>query len=237
MTTRTTIPARSGMAVTLQPNQVLQVINTYGTQVVDTWAFMCDGGSAASQINLNHHMSQSHTRATLCRAWPTTGDVLYSNRRQGMLQLIQDTSAGRHDTLIAACDIWRYRELTGRLDRNGRCKDNDDGYYHESCAENLALALKKGAGVDVSKMAGWGNGPDPLNLWMNIPIHSSPQSDRRDEAPGLSFQEPVSEAGDYVRLKNVSGQQVVVVMSACPQDLLDINCRDPKSVEFVVEEE
>ena len=117
-----------------------------------------------------------------------------------------------------------------------------DGYYHESCSENLSKALAV-LGYNVSELGGWGNGPDPLNLWMNIPIHGKEgkHAIAAEVSPSagadLSFEKPVSKEGDYVRLKNVSGSEVVVVMSACPQDLLEINCKMPRSVEFVVEED
>ena len=230
-----TVPARSGVAVALAPNQTLRVINTYGTQVVDTWAYILPLGKSS---DLNHHMSMSHTRARNTRFSPLVDDVLYTNHRLPILQLIEDTTPGVHDTAIAACDIWRYRELAGKS------MDGGDGYYHESCSENLVLALKRDVGINTGRLGGWGNGPDPLNLFMNIPIHPKwagskhpiPAEVSPSAGANLSFEKTVSSPGEYVRLKNVSGGDVVVVMSACPQDLLEINCRMPRSVDYVVED-
>jgi len=38
----TTIPARRGTAARVRKGQHVRVINTHGTQVVDTWAFNAD---------------------------------------------------------------------------------------------------------------------------------------------------------------------------------------------------
>lgn len=54
-----TIPARQGKALHLKKGQFIRVINTHGSQVVDTWAFKED--------DLNELMSMEHTRsAILC---------------------------------------------------------------------------------------------------------------------------------------------------------------------------
>lgn len=159
-----TIPARKGKAVALAKGQRIKVINTHGEQVVDTWAF--------NRHDLGEFMSMEHTRASLLRVIPRTGDRLYTNKRRPILTLIEDTSPGIHDTVIAACDRYRYEELG--------CKG-----HHDSCTDNLAAAL--GAlGLKPPET------PSPLNLWMNIPI-------RPDGS--LSFDPPVSRRGDYVVLQ------------------------------------
>ena len=232
------VSARSSVAVPLSPNQTIRIINTHGTQVVDTWAFALPSSPAeVVSSDLNHHMSMSHTRACNNRFSPMVNDVLYTNHRLPILKLVEDTSPGVHDTVVAACDIWRYRELAGKE------MDGSDGYHHESCAQNLSIALKRDVGIGAEELGGWGNGPDPLNLFMNIPIHTKtaksgiPAEVSPSAGAELSFEKPVCKEGDFVRLRNVSGGEVVVVMSACPQDLLEINCRTPRSVEFVVEED
>ena len=40
--TRVTIPARLGKATRLDAGQSIKLINTHGSQVVDTWAFIVD---------------------------------------------------------------------------------------------------------------------------------------------------------------------------------------------------
>lgn len=163
-----------------------------------------------------------HTRAATLHMRPKVNDTLVSNMREPMLILIEDSGNGVHDTLMAACDPYRYKGL-----------GVEKWEEHGSCAENLVLALKelneraglkgaKGVGADVTI----NSVPAPLNLWMNIPW---------DDEGDLGFKAPKSKAGDYVRLK--ASRDVVVVMSACPQDILEINNKQPADAHFIVEED
>lgn len=166
-------------------------------------------------------MSMPHSRAATLHLRPHLDDTLVSNLREPMLRLVEDTSSGIHDTLIAACDPQRYKGL-----------GVDDWEQHGSCAENLVLALKelnenaglrgaKGIGADVTV----NNVPAPLNLFMNIPW---------DDDGDLGFKAPKTKKGGYVRFR--AERDVVVVMSACPQDVLDINNRKPTDAHFLVED-
>ena len=128
---------------------------------MDTWAF--------NRADLNEFMSMEHSRASLLRVRPKVGDALYTNKRRPILTLVEDSSPGIHDTVIAACDRWRYIEL-GVMG------------FHDSCTDNLAAALKE-LGLKPPET------PSPLNLWMNIPIGLDGR---------LSFEPPVSKKGDYV---------------------------------------
>jgi len=65
--------------------------------------------------------------------------------------------------------------------------------------------------------------PQPLNLWMNIPVHPDGQ---------IEFGEPLSKPGDYVVLR--AEMDVVIAMSACPQDILPINAGKPVEVHYEV---
>ena len=179
-----TIPARKGKAVLVRAGQRVKLINTHGQQVVDTWAF--------SKVALTEFMSMEHTRTALQRLMPGLGDSLVTNRRRPILQLVEDTTPGIHDTLLAACDRYRY-ELLG-------CAT-----YHDNCTDNLAAALGE-LGLEPPET------PSPWNLFMNIPVGAD---------GGLSFEEPVSEPGDYVVLR--AEMDCVVAFSACPQDLIPIN--------------
>ena len=136
-----TIPARRGKAARVRAGQQIAVINTHGEQVVDTWAFVGD--------DLHEFMSMEHTRAALGKLIPRRGDVLSTNHRRPILTIVEDTSPGIHDTLIAACDVWRYQGLG--------CKD-----YHDNCTDNLHAAMKE-LGLQAPET------PSPLNLFMNIP--------------------------------------------------------------------
>ncbi len=159
-----TIPARRGKAAIVVAGQKVKVINTHGQQVVDTWAFV--------RHDLGEFMSMEHTRATLVKMTPAMGDHLYTNRRRPILTLVNDTSPGIHDTLLAACDSYRYGLLG--------CTE-----YHDNCTDNLAAAI---GALDLRAP----ETPSPLNLFMNIPW---------SEDGSLAFEPPMTKPGDYVVLE------------------------------------
>ena len=164
-----TIPARGGKAVFLEAGQRIRVINTHGQQVVDTWAF--------NRADLKEFMSMEHSRTFLSRIMARVGDSMATNRRRPILTLVEDTTvegdtAGIHDTLLAACDRYRY-ELLG-------CEG-----YHDNCTDNLAAALAE-LGLTRPET------PSPWNLFMNIPVAAD---------GSVAFVAPVSKPGDYVTLR------------------------------------
>ena len=153
-----TVPARRGKAARLGMGQSVKVINTHGEQVVDTWAF--------NAADLQEFMAMEHWRVTAARISPKAGDALVTNRRRPILTLTEDTSPGVHDTLMAACDRYRYALL------------GCDG-YHDNCTDNLFAAMEA-LGLHPPQV------PCPLNLFMNIPV----LDDGR-----LDFCEPVTRPG------------------------------------------
>jgi uncharacterized protein len=157
------IPARTGKAVRLAAGQSIKIINTSGKQVVDTWAF--------NAYDVSEYLSMQHTRAYLDKVTPAAGDALVSNRRRPILLFREDTSPGVHDTLIAACDIYRYIGLGVKE-------------YHANCQDNMYAALAA-LGYTAPTC------PSPLNLWMNTPA-----KDNR-----IVWLPPVSKPGDYVVLE------------------------------------
>jgi len=156
-----TIPARRGMAARVAAGQRIRVINTHGSQVVDTWAF--------SAQDTTEWMSMEASRAWFLRLAAAIGDTFVTNQRRPILTLVEDTSGGAHDTLIAPCDAPRYRLL------------GVEG-HHDNCRDNLHAALAA-LGITVPAT------PSPLNLFMNIPW----TADGR-----LAWGEPVSTPGSYV---------------------------------------
>jgi uncharacterized protein YcgI (DUF1989 family) len=191
-----TVPARQGRAVRVSAGQTIRIINTHGTQVCDTWAF--------NAAQLNEFMSMEHVRAWIDRTSPRVGDVLVTNRRRPILTFAADTSPGVHDTLIAPCDLDRYRTLGVSV-------------YHDNCADNLRMALTA-IGLRTGEV------PCALNLWMNIPVGAD---------GGIGWLPTVSAPGDHVDLR--AEIACVVVMSACPQDIVAINSQQPREVHFIVE--
>jgi uncharacterized protein YcgI (DUF1989 family) len=158
------LPARTGKAVRLARGQALKVINTHGQQVVDTWAF--------NAADLGEFMSMEHLRQVLSRIIPRPGDPLATNHRRPILTLVEDTSPGIHDTLMAACDIWRYRNLG--------CAG-----HHDNCRDNLFAGMAE-RGLTPPEC------PSPLNLWMNIPVA---------DGVTVEWRAPVSRPGDHVVLR------------------------------------
>jgi hypothetical protein len=159
-----TIPARRGKAARVPRGRSVRVINTHGQQVVDTWAFNAG--------DLREFMSMEHSRANFMKLRPALGDSFFSNARRPILTLVEDTSGGAHDTLMAACDNARYGLLG--------CRE-----YHDNCTNNLAAGLAE-LGLEPPGT------PSPLNLFMNIPW---------TPAGELAWDEPVSKPGDYVVLR------------------------------------
>jgi uncharacterized protein YcgI (DUF1989 family) len=113
-----------------------------------------------------------HVRTALGRLRVHVGDALVTTHRRPILTLVEDTSPGVHDTLLAACDRYRYALLG--------CTT-----YHDNCTDNLVAALAELKLVSPKI-------PSPWNLFMHIPVHSDGR---------LSFEPPVSRPGDYVLLR------------------------------------
>lgn len=181
---RRTLPAGEGIAVPLSCGGQLRIVNVDGGQVVDLWA--------VNPVSPDERLSMEHTRTSLGKLAPAAGDDLYSSRRRPMLRLAQDTSPGVHDTLIAACDPERYRQLGAAPG-------------HRNCADNLHAALGR-HGVQIDRV------PSPLNLFMNIPWQPD---------GSLEFRPSPARAGDAVVIEAVI--ESLVVLSACPMDLNEIN--------------
>ncbi len=159
-----TIPARRGKAAHLKAGQAIKIINTHGTQVVDFWAFVASMHT--------EYVGMEHSRATWTHLYPQVGSALYTNHRRPLLWLEEDTSPGRHDTLMAPCDNERYGLLG--------CSD-----YHDNCRDNMHAGLAE-LGIHVPYT------PASLNLFMNIPWQPD---------GGLSFDPALSKPGDYVVLR------------------------------------
>ncbi|HVH74570.1 MAG TPA: urea carboxylase-associated family protein [Stellaceae bacterium] len=158
------IPARKGKAAHVGKGQIVKVINTKGQQVVDTWAFKAD--------DLKEFMSMEHSRVSIGGIIPKLGSVLVTNKRRPILTVIEDNSGGIHDTLLAACDRWRYENLG--------CKE-----YHDNCTDNLAAGL---AALGLAPP----ETPSPLNLFMNIPVI---------DGNAIDYLPPVSTPGSFIALR------------------------------------
>ena len=152
------------IAIHLNKGQRAKITNIEGSQVVDVWAFNSD--------NIEEFLSNEHTRSCLEKLIPTLGDALYSNKRQPIIRLVEDTSPGIHDLLLSACDEQRYA-LLGHIG------------YHRNCTDNLHQSMRD-LGHHISET------PSPFNLFENVSIADDGQ---------LAIESPLVKAGEYVILQ------------------------------------
>jgi uncharacterized protein len=143
----TVIPAGESAAVALAAGQAVKLVNTHGTQTVDTWCLQA--------ADTTQYLAVEHTRRMLSRLFPKEGDPLYSNRRKVLLKLERDTSCCKHDMLLACCDEWLYA-FYGCPPGHRNCRDN----YFEALAR---LQVRP----DIV--------PNPVNFWMNVVVDDNGQ--------------------------------------------------------------
>ncbi|MFA5663365.1 DUF1989 domain-containing protein [Castellaniella sp.] len=167
------VPARMGKAIRLTKGQALKITSIHGHQVVDTWAFNAN--------DIYEYSSMEHTRAKNAKYFFEKGDSVITNKRRPVLVMEEDTSRSKHDTMIAACDSYRYSE--------GGCTT-----YHENCTDNLYIALRE-IGISMHDC------PSPLNLWMNFPI---------DAEGKIHWSEPTLKKNDYIILRAAMDTIVVL---------------------------
>lgn len=98
------VPAYEGRSALVRKGQTLYIIDVEGKQVGD---FVC-----FNAMDPDEHVSPVHMRASLSSIRLKTGDGLYSNRRQPLMQLTQDT-VGRHDFFFRRVIITAIRLISG----------------------------------------------------------------------------------------------------------------------------
>ena len=179
--TRRFIPARTGWGGLLTAGTRFRVIDVDGGQAADLWAFNAERPQEL--------LSAQHTRVHEGEIYPRVGWTFVTNERRPILRFVADTSPGRHDCLVAACDRPRYALLGA-------------GPGHGSCEENLLeQATEFGLPLD--------HAPQPINVFANFRVY-----------PGgrLELQPCVSRPGDAATFELL--MDAVVVLSACPQDIV-----------------
>jgi uncharacterized protein YcgI (DUF1989 family) len=156
---------RPGEAVgfEIKAGEVVQISTLEGKQVAD---FV-----AVSLSDPNEISSTAHTRASNNSIMLQKGMGIYSNLRNKMFTLVEDT-VGRHDILFAACDPKRYSVDYGL-----------EG--HANCREALHSALAP-FGITYETV------PDPINWFMNVAIL------QRGE---LELRESLAERNDFVLIE------------------------------------
>jgi uncharacterized protein YcgI (DUF1989 family) len=141
-------PGTAGL-LTVKAGQYLQIQTIDGKQVADFVAFNAD--------DLGEYVSTSHTRVANMNIVPQMGMNLYTNLRQPIFEIAEDT-VGRHDMLVAACDRARYEALGAP--------------GHASCREALTDAMGE-------YEVGYDRMPDPINWFMNVSIKQKGELDVR----------------------------------------------------------
>lgn len=158
------IAPRSGMAFALRQGEILRVIDPEGGQVSDLLAFM--------QADVREALSNGRTFDYEETIQLTTGNRLWSNRSNPMLEIVED-SVGTHDFLLTPCSEATFRHFYA------------DKPVHRGCFGNLAEALAPfGIGEDAIPVA--------FNIFMNVPV---------DTAGTLKVLPPPTAPGDFIRLR------------------------------------
>ncbi len=171
------IGPRSGVAFDLSKGQRLRVIDPEGEQVADLLAYNRD--------DVGEVLSSGRSLDYASCIYLTTGHLLYSNRSNVMLKIVQDT-VGRHDFLLTPCSAEMFRILYG------------DDNPHRGCFGNLAAALAP-HGVTPDAI------PTAFNIFMNVPVDATTGQLRVDP--------PLSRAGDHIVFE--ARMDLVIGLTAC----------------------
>lgn len=173
----TRIPPRTGVAFILLAGETLRVIDPLGEQVCDLVAF--DANDPREWLSSGRTIDYNN------RIFLRTGDTLYSNRSNPMLELVEDT-AGGHDLLLTPCSQEMFARLYGISDPR------------PSCFGNLARNLEP-YGISADCI------PTTLNIFMDV---------RPDPQTGeLTIGPPSSKAGDYARF--TAQRDLIIGLTAC----------------------
>lgn len=189
--------------IEVKQGQLVQIIDMQGKQVADFVAF-----NAADK---NEYLSTAVTRGANNSVMLQKGHTLFSNRRNPMLEITDDT-VGRHDTLFAACDPTRY-ELLGAPG-------------HANCRTALSEALAE-FGVDFDHI------PDPVNWFMNVAIRQRGELEIREPLSERGDQVQLTALMDLVIAISACPQDLNPTNGSQPTDILVRLYRDapPKSAD------
>lgn len=171
------IAPRSGVAFELPKGALLTVTDPTGEQVADLLAYRKD--------DIGEVISSGRTLDYASRIYLTTGDKLYSNRSNVLLEIVAD-DVGRHDFLLTPCSKDTFRIIYGDTDP------------HRGCFGNLAAALAPyGVAEDMI--------PTAFNCFMNVPVDGTTGELRVDP--------PLSKAGDRIVFRAM--EDLVIGLTAC----------------------
>lgn len=159
-----TIEKQSGKAFYLKKGEILTVIDPEGMQVSDMVLF--------NSQDLNEKISSGKSLDFEESILLSTGNFLWSNRSNKMMEIIEDTN-GRNDFLLAPCSKETFEIMY-----------NYSG-EHPSCLNNLSKNLEP-MGIKQDDI------PTAFNIFMNVQF---------DESGKISVLPPTSQAGDYIKFR------------------------------------
>ncbi|MEO8365479.1 MAG: urea carboxylase-associated family protein [Pseudoxanthomonas sp.] len=171
------IPPRSGVAFPLLSGQRLKVIDPLGEQVADLLAYRSD--------DTDEVISSGRSIDYAGKIYLSTGDPLYSNRSNVLLDIIEDT-VGRHDFLLTPCSAEMFRILYG------------DAQPHRGCFGNLAAALAP-FGITADQI------PIAFNIFMNVEVESG--------SGVVTVKPPLSRAQDHIVF--AARRDLIIGLTAC----------------------
>jgi len=171
------IPPRTGVAFTLDKGQRLVVIDPRGEQVADLLAY--------NRADVGEVISAGRTFDYANKIYLSTGDKIYSNRSNILLEIVED-EVGRHDFLLTPCSKDTFRIFYGDTDP------------HRGCFGNLAAALVP-YGITQDMI------PTAFNVFMNVPVDG--------ETGAIRVEPPRSKAGDKTVF--VAHADLVIGLTAC----------------------
>ena len=155
---------QTGNAFTVLKGQIIRVIDVEGAQVSDLVCF--------ARQDIEEYLASGRTIDYNEKLFISTGDILYSNRSNPMLTIIEDP-VGRHDFLFAPCSREMFRLTYGKTEP------------HPNCLDNLAATLGQ-YGIKAFQI------PSAFNIFMNVAVSASGK---------ISIRPPLSQAGDYIDLR------------------------------------
>jgi hypothetical protein len=171
------IEPRSGVAFELPKGALLTVTDPTGEQVADLLAYR--------KGDVGEVISSGRTLDYASRIYLTTGDKLYSNRSNVLLEIVAD-DVGRHDFLLTPCSKDTFWIIYGDTDP------------HRGCFGNLAAALAP-YGIEEDAI------PTAFNCFMNVPVDG--------ETGELRVDPPLSKAGDRIVFRAM--EDLVIGLTAC----------------------
>ncbi|MFJ8268678.1 urea amidolyase associated protein UAAP2 [Peribacillus asahii] len=142
-----TIPAGDGWTYTLEPGQVLRIVDLEGNQAADTLFYDAD--------NSSDHYSAVNTIQRQGNVYLSTGSVLVAESGKELVKIVADT-CGRHDTLGGACSA-----------QSNTVRYSHDTLPMHNCRDTFMLQLSKyGNRFTKRDLA-----PN-VNFFMNVPVTS-----------------------------------------------------------------